>query len=140
MTRRPPRYPLVFDARTIRDLLLTSNVDALALHHPGRDGLCPICRERLCDIRLRALRVVRAAGIRVSVMPAHEPTRPAWWCESCACDWPCSQARVMLGDEYEADRIGLAARMTELMRQAREELPHVRAAELRTRFVEWVRW
>lgn len=139
MTRRYARYPTVLDADGIAATLLTINVDALALHYPGRNGLCPICRQRLCAIRLNAVRTVRATGVRVSVLPPHEPRRPQWDCEMCGyCDWPCSQARVMLGDEHEADRVGLAARMVEAMRQARTELPHAYDRELHTRFLGWV--
>jgi hypothetical protein len=131
------RYPLLLDDAGIRGALLTANTDAIALHYPGRDGLCPICAERLCRIRLDAVRAIRAAGVKVSVLPPHPPRRPQWDCELCDCPWPCSQARVMLGDEYEDDWLNLSVRMAAMMRQAREELPHASEAELRARFLAW---
>lgn len=75
--------------------------------------------------------------MKVPVLPPHEPRRPQWDCELCDSPWPCSQARVMLGDEYETDWLNLSARMAALMEQAREELPHASQAELHTRFLAW---
>lgn len=139
--RRLARYPLVLDRDSIQMTLITLNTDTLALHYPGRDGLCPLCREPLCETRLAAVRALRAQGVKVPVLPPHVPSRPGWECELCDCPWPCSQARVMLGDEYETDRAGLAARMAEYQRQAAAELPHATPGELHTRFVGWVvRW
>lgn len=134
-------YPLFLDPATIQCILLRISVDTLAAHHPDIDGLCPLCGEPLCTIRLTAVKTVRAAGLRVAVLPPHPPRRPQWECELCTCPWPCSQARVMLGDEHEDDRLGLAVRMEEMRRAARDELPpHVTDAELRARFVAWVRY
>jgi hypothetical protein len=132
------RHPVVLDRATIQDMLLIANVQMLATHYPAEDGLCPHCRERLCTIRLGAVRAVRSMGVKVAVLPPHPPRRPQWDCELCDCPWPCSQARVMLGDEYGADRINLAVRMEQMRREARAELPeHVSDAELLTRFVAW---
>lgn len=138
MTRKRSLLPLTLDPATVKNILVRLCVDTLAVHHPGPDGLCPECGERLCAIRLGAVRAVRAAGIKVAVLPPHPPRRPQWECEFCDCPWPCSQARVMLGDEYEANRVGLAVRMAELRRQAREELPYATDTELYARFVGWV--
>lgn len=139
--RRLARYPLVLDALGVQHELIVTNLDTVALHYPGRDGLCPLCREPLCETRLAAVRALREKGIRTPVLPPHEPRRPQWHCELCDCPWPCSQARVMLGDEYETDRAGLAARMAEYQRQAAAELPHATPGELHARFVGWVgRW
>lgn len=55
-------YPVVLDRDTIASILTTINVNTLAIHHPGRDGLCPVCGERMCAIRLAAVKAVRAAG------------------------------------------------------------------------------
>lgn len=127
--------PLILDPATVREILTTINIDALAQHYPGRDGLCPRCGERLCAIRLGAVRGLRAIGVKAPVLPPHPPRRPHWDCELCDCPWPCSQARVMLGDRYEDDRRGLTAYLGNLMVDAARELPHSPADELHTRFL-----
>lgn len=128
---------ITLDPATITQLLTTVNVTALAIHTPDRDGRCPLCGTGpLCRVRIRTVRWLRAFGVRVSVLPPHEPSRPAWWCESCDCPWPCFQARVMLGEHYAGDR-ELTIHMGRLLHQARTELPHVSMTELAERFLAW---
>lgn len=116
MTRRDRlgHYPLAPDAEGVRTLLLAANTESLTLHLPGRDGLCPICRERLCAVRLGAVRALRSGEVRAPDLPPHPPRRPQWECELCDCPWPCSQARVMFGDQFEEDRNGLAEQIGRL--------------------------
>lgn len=137
--RRLARYPLVLDAEGIQHELIVTNLDTVALHYPGRDGLCPLCREGpLCAPRLQAVQALREMGVRVPVLPPHEPRRPQWHCELCDEPWPCAQVRVVLGDRYEADRAGLARLMGVLMVLAARESVHARPDELYDRLLEWV--
>lgn len=69
----------------------------------------------------------------------HAPQRPAWTCSSCGADWPCSPARTLLGEQYGAERVSLAAQMAIELGRAAVELPTATSRQLYERFVEWTR-
>jgi hypothetical protein len=69
----------------------------------------------------------------------HQPDRPGWDCRACGQPWPCSPARVQLGDAYGPDRAGLAIYMASLLDRAVVELPRPTPLELFERFVAWTR-
>lgn len=134
-------YPAALTADTIRDALTRLNLDAAAAHHPGPDGRCPLCGTVLCRPWTSAVRALRDAGVTVSIVPAHEPTRPGWHCETCDEPWPCCQARGVLGDAY-ADRPGRPGLVTHMGRMLVDAAREVGtpADELMARFLGWVSW
>lgn len=132
---------------TVLTLLLTRDEIGRALaqlgrhhdadHQPDQSGLCPRC-DAICPHWISAVRALRSAGWHLAVVAPHEPG-PGWVCPPCDDVWPCSQARVMLGDRYdtEALRADLARLMGMRMTLAAAELG-VPEMELRLRFVGWV--
>lgn len=126
------------DPETARLTAITIATTTLALHLPGRDGLCPVCRVPVCDRRIEAVRALRAEGAQVPVLPPHPPRRPQWDCELCEQPWPCSQARCMLGDQYadQRGRPGLVVHMGGLLVDAARETG-APAGELVGRFLAW---
>lgn len=69
----------------------------------------------------------------------HAPQRPAWICACCGQDWPCSPARVQLGEQYGAQRVNLAVQMFVQLGYAVSELTTVTPAQLFERFIAWTR-
>jgi hypothetical protein len=70
----------------------------------------------------------------------HEPLRPSWACGACGQAWPCSPARVQLGEAYGEERVSLATQMAVQLGRAAGELPATTTSrELYERFVEWTR-
>jgi hypothetical protein len=45
--------------------------------------------------------------MRAVVVIAHTPHRPTWDCEQCGAAWPCAPAKVLLSEEFAADRLAL---------------------------------
>lgn len=107
-------------------------------HQPDQTGRCPACGE-ICPYWIQAVRALRSAGWHLAMVQPHEPARPSWECRPCGDVWPCSQARVMLGDRHDTDtlRADLARLMGHRMALAAAELG-VPETELRLRFVGWV--
>ncbi|GAB2952209.1 hypothetical protein GCM10027280_45760 [Micromonospora polyrhachis] len=62
--------------------------------------------------------------------------RPAWSCGTCGQPWPCSPARVELGEAYVDDPVGLLVHLCRLLILAAGETT-VPAEELRERFIAW---
>lgn len=86
----------------------------------------------------RLAHAVDVLGRRVD--QGHLPQRPSWQCTGCDQPWPCSPARVQLGEAYGLDRIGLAMYVATLLEQAAAEVDqHVTPRELYERFVAWTR-
>jgi hypothetical protein len=70
----------------------------------------------------------------------HRPDRPSWLCGHCGQDWPCSPARVELGEQYAGDRVGLSVYMAAQHGQAAGEISAtVPPGELYERFLAWTR-
>lgn len=69
----------------------------------------------------------------------HAPQRPSWDCGDCREPWPCSPARVGLGETYAKDRVGLAVYMGMQLEHAAGEIGHVAPKELWERFLAWTR-
>ncbi|HEY0698085.1 MAG TPA: hypothetical protein VGD43_09785 [Micromonospora sp.] len=72
---------------------------------------------------------------------SHQPVRPAWTCGRCGQPWPCSPARIELGEKYAADRPALATHLGSLLVDASREIGTAGASprELYERFVSWTR-
>ncbi len=70
---------------------------------------------------------------------AHPPLRPSWDCASCGTPWPCSPARVEIGERYADDRVGLAIYAGMQLDHAAREVPAADPADLYERFVSWTR-
>lgn len=89
---------------------------------------------------LRPARGARAVDALAERVDQHLPQRPSWSCQSCDQLWPCSPARVQLGEAYGLDRVGLAMYLATLLDQAAAEIgEHVTPRELYERFVAWTR-
>lgn len=70
----------------------------------------------------------------------HTPHRPAWLCDQCGKPWPCSPARVELGEQYGRDRVALAMYTSTMLVDAAAEIgDQVEPPELYERFVAWTR-
>lgn len=71
-------------------------------------------------------------------MTDHAPSRPSWTCGACGQDWPCTHARVDLGQQYLSDRVALSIYMGAQLQAAAAELPP-NPFDLFHRFVAWTR-
>lgn len=89
----------------------------------------------------RYVRAARAAAVLEERVDgdAHQPARPGWDCAACRQPWPCSPARVRLGEAYGGDRIGLAMYVGALLFAATAEIPTADPGDLYDRFVCWTR-
>lgn len=88
----------------------------------------------------RAIRAAAALEERLDGDP-HQPNRPGWTCQACngGAPWPCSPARVRLGEAYAGDLVALSAYMGALLAAALTEMPTTPPAELFDRFINWTR-
>jgi len=77
------------------------------------------------------------AGLMAS-SDLHVPERPSWRCVDDGTEWPCAVARRRLWAEAGNRPVVVAERMAGWMRQARNELVGLSAAQLHERFVGWV--
>lgn len=77
-------------------------------------------------------------------MTGHDPKRPEWMCDTCppATEWPCSPAKVRLGERYR-DSLGLAMHMRYMLDLAAKDLadldPRLNPSQLHERFIGWTR-
>ena len=76
----------------------------------------------------------------VTAQQEHQPTRPAWDCDTCPGNkpWPCDPAREWLRRRYADGREShLAVEMQRLMYEAIRDRPTLKSDELHERFISW---
>lgn len=67
----------------------------------------------------------------------HRPCRPGWRCEHCAADWPCTDAKWELANEYDGSVTALVLYMYAQSLDAYGDLADKSPGALFARFLAW---